>query len=568
VTLAVALALTIAVVLTFRSRSRERRREALRAAWGVATDRIPKIDAIVESWRSRVAHTQHAAYLDDRTWTDLDLDEVFAAIDRTVSTLGQEAFYHRLRTAPLSDHLDAFEALAQRVTTDASTRERAQLAVARLQDPHGYNVWWLADPSAIESHPWYAIFPLLTISTIALAITSLVWHPAVSLFVAILAVDLGVRVAAAKSMVALGMALRQVAPLVATAQDLTFLGGDDIAPIVGTISTDATALRRLKTIARWASDDPLMLSVGASPLGYMASTFVSAVYEYVNMVLLLDGNAVLFGARDLREHRDSLLRVVAAIGDVDAALSVASWRAERDDWTRPTFTARGTRATFEDVHHPLVLEAVANSIRFEPGRGALITGSNMSGKSTFLRTIGVNAVLAQTINTCLAARYEAPVFRVQSCIGRSDDLLAGKSYYIVEVEEVLRRVRASEAAAPHLFLFDELFRGTNAIERVAAAEAVLRELVGSTDAPRPHIVLAATHDGELVDLLRDVFASYHFSDSIGEQGLTFDYRLKTGPATTRNAITLLALHGAPSSLVSRALALASAIEHQRERTIE
>ena len=192
----------------------------------------------------------------------------------------------------------------------------------------------------------------------------------------------------------------------------------------------------------------------------------------------------------------------------------------------------------------------------------------MSGKSTFLRTIGVNAVLAQTINTCLAARYEAPVFRVQSCIGRSDDLLAGKSYYIVEVEEVLRRVRASEADAPHLFLFDELFRGTNAIERVAAAEAVLRELVGSSDAPRPHIVLAATHDGELVDLLRDVFESYHFSDSLGEQGLTFEYRLEPGPATTRNAITLLALHGAPASLVSRALALASAIEHQRERTIE
>lgn len=87
----------------------------------------------------------------------------------------------------------------------------------------------------------------------------------------------------------------------------------------------------------------------------------------------------------------------------------------------------------------------------------LITGSNMSGKSTFLRTLGVTAVLAQTLNTCLAAEYYAPVFNVRSCIGRSDDLLSGKSYYIAEVESLLGLVEVSAHSAPHLFLLDELF---------------------------------------------------------------------------------------------------------------
>jgi DNA mismatch repair ATPase MutS len=116
---------------------------------------------------------------------------------------------------------------------------------------------------------------------------------------------------------------------------------------------------------------------------------------------------------------------------------------------------------------------VPNSIELAPPHGVLVTGSNMSGKSTFLRTIAINVVLAQTINTCLADVYEAPIYQLRTCIGRADDLLTGKSYYLVEVESVITLVRSSESAEPHLFIFDELFRGANAVERIAAAVAVL-----------------------------------------------------------------------------------------------
>ena len=145
---------------------------------------------------------------------------------------------------------------------------------------------------------------------------------------------------------------------------------------------------------------------------------------------------------------------------------------------------------------------MANSIVLRSGQGVLVTGSNMSGKSTFLRTVGVNAILAQTIGTCLARTYAAPVFVVRSCIGRSDDLVGGKSYYLAEVEALLGLVEASETADCCLFLLDELFRGTNAVERIAAGEAVLRELLLSRPGhDKHHVALAATHDGELVDLL-------------------------------------------------------------------
>jgi DNA mismatch repair ATPase MutS len=216
-----------------------------------------------------------------------------------------------------------------------------------------------------------------------------------------------------------------------------------------------------------------------------------------------------------------------------------------------------------DLRHPLIDEAVPNSVTLAPPRGLLVTGSNMSGKSTFLRTVGVNVVLAQTINTCLAATYRAPVYDVRSCLGTHDDLLSGKSYYLVEVESVLALVRAGERVEPRLFLLDELFRGTNAVERIAAAEAVLRALINGG---KPHVALVATHDGELVDLLHDCYAVCHLGDAVGPDGLLFDYHLMPGPATSRNAIALLKLNGAPEALVTQALARAEALDRQRQRT--
>src|SRR6185295_18704628 len=114
-----------------------------------------------------------------------------------------------------------------------------------------------------------------------------------------------------------------------------------------------------------------------------------------------------------------LLRVIEAVGEIDAAIAVASFRSGAGVWVRPRFGPPVSRAAFADLRHPLVEAAVPNSIALAPPRGVLVTGSNMSGKSTFLRTVGINVVLAQTINTCLARAYEAPVYQIRSCIGRA-----------------------------------------------------------------------------------------------------------------------------------------------------
>jgi DNA mismatch repair ATPase MutS len=157
---------------------------------------------------------------------------------------------------------------------------------------------------------------------------------------------------------------------------------------------------------------------------------------------------------------------------------------------------------------------------------------------------------------------------VRSCIGRADDPATGKSYYLVEVDSVLALVHAARTGVPHLMLFDELFRGTNAVERIAAGEAVLLALLapGADGRPSPHAVLVATHDQELVDLLDGIYAANHFTDAIDPSGLSFDYHLQPGAATTRNAIALLGRRGAPEDLVAHALARARALDQAR-RTV-
>jgi hypothetical protein len=557
-----------AILAAVTAAVRQNRRNLLariHAEWGKPRNRVRKMDAIRASHRSRLSASGSSASMDDRTWDDLILDDVFAALDRTESTLGQHALYHRLRTAPIADSLDAFEALVTRMSADVQARERAQMALARLQDAHGYDLWWLLQPDALDSPGWYLIFPLLTASTIVALLVGLFWLHLLPLVIGVVAINVIVRSTTDHRIGAAAAAFRQLAPLIATAQGLAFLSGNDIDQIVAPIRLEAPRLTRLKTVARWVSGDPFMLSANATTsLSVASSDVANVVYEYLNLGFLLDANAIFFGARQLRARASGLLRAIAAIGDVDAAVSVASFRAGTSGWTRPRFTQPGAPMRLTDVRHPLVADAVPNSLQLGPPHGVLVTGSNMSGKSTLLRTVGVSAVLAQTINTCVATGYEAPVFDVRSCIGRADDLLAGKSYYLVEVEALLGLVRASHEGAPHLFLLDELFRGTNAVERIAAGEAVLIELVVDGSDVKPHIVLAATHDGELVDLLRDRYAAFHFGDAIGPNGLTFDYHLLPGPATTRNAITLLQLQGAPESLVNRALTRAAELDCERK----
>lgn len=547
-----ALVVLVIVAQWFASRHRQRLLSAIRTNWGKPTDRPRKMEAIAEYHRSIILANGIGRSLDDRTWNDLNLDEVFQSIDRTESTIGQQALYHRLRRQDAGD-LDVFEHLVEWMSANTATRERIQLALTVLRDPDGYDLWWLAQRDALTRPRWHLLFVVWAGVVLAAFLAIPVWPSAFLIPVAGAALNLLVRTKTAWRTSSMIGPFRQISALVSSAETIRASLPE---PITASLSRELPKIARLNAIARWVGRDPSK-----------SNELIAGFWEYLNLLFLLDINALSLAVGELRSCSRALLSVIATVGEVDAAISVASLRAGTETWVRPRFQPSPTRAILTGIRHPLVVDAVPNSIELGPPHGVLVTGSNMSGKSTFLRTVGVTAVMAQSINTCLATDYRAPVLQVQSCIGRADDLVEGKSYYLVEVEEVLSRVTASASADPHLFLFDELFRGTNAVERIAVGEAVLRELVRDSGRGQNHLVLAATHDAELVELLRDEYQACHFADSIGPEGLTFEYRLEPGPATTRNAITLLELHGAPQAVVRSALARAAELDRDRSRAV-
>jgi len=181
----------------------------------------------------------------------------------------------------------------------------------------------------------------------------------------------------------------------------------------------------------------------------------------------------------------------------------------------------------------------------------------MSGKTSFIRTIGINTLCGLTINTCFAEKMTIPRVRIFSAIRISDDLLNDKSYYFEEVLTIKDMIDNSVNGKPNLFLLDEIFKGTNTIERISAGKAVLSLL-----AKWNNIVFVSTHDIELTDLLQQEYELFHFSELVNENNVDFDYKLKEGKLLNRNAIRILQINNYPNDLIDEAIALSKTLDNK------
>ena len=287
------------------------------------------------------------------------------------------------------------------------------------------------------------------------------------------------------------------------------------------------------------------------PEASVSSDLVTLLYAHIDIYFLREVRIFYSVLDEIHAHHKALRRVYRLIGELDALQSVASYREGLPGYAEPDFSDSELLLEIKDARHPLLTDPVPNSIAIR-GKGITITGSNMAGKTTFLRTLGVNAILAQTIYTCLAASYRAHYFRIISLISETDSLLEGKSYYLVQAEQLLRMIRASETDVPTLCLIDEPLAGTNSSERIIASFEILRYLFD-----RKAVVIAATHDLELARKLEFGFKSYHFTDKVDQEGLSFDFKLRDGITSTSNAIRLLEYLGYPEGIIKRAMKLES-----------
>jgi hypothetical protein len=268
---------------------------------------------------------------------------------------------------------------------------------------------------------------------------------------------------------------------------------------------------------------------------------------YLFSRLLLVGTQLCIAVEQWRAEHGGALRIWLEVwAEFEALNALAAYAHENPENVFPEFSSG--EACFEawDLGHPLLphTSCVVNDVELgKTSRFFVVSGSNMSGKSTLLRSIGLNAVLAFAGAPVRARALRLSALSVFASLSVVDSLLHGKSKFLAEVERLRRTIEATAGKKPVLFLVDEIFSGTNSRDRRIAAEAVVRTLI-----TRGAIGVLSTHDLTLTEIANAAGmrgANFHMGSRDGRDPMDFDYRLKSGVTSEANALTIARMAGVP-----------------------
>ena len=268
---------------------------------------------------------------------------------------------------------------------------------------------------------------------------------------------------------------------------------------------------------------------------------------YKNVLFLSEARRFSKAQKYFKKYGEEIHRLYYLIGKIDCQIGIISIKKAY----KTNFADFGEKISGKNLYNPLLKDPVPNDLDLE--KSIILTGSNASGKSTYLRTIGINTAFALSFGVFFGERLEIKPMKLRSAIDISDSIMENLSYFMAESKAIGEMIGDGEEK---MILLDEIFRGTNTIDRIASATATLKYLA------RDNHVVAATHDIELTILLRDLYKNMHFEEKIEDGDIKFDYLLKEGPATTRNAIAILDNLNYPIEIISEARALSKDLEER------
>jgi DNA mismatch repair ATPase MutS len=514
------------------------RRAELQARWGLPGEE----NGFRASWyfdRTRKL-SERVDVVDDKTWSDLEFPKYFTTIDTTVTPIGRQYLFHQLRTYNFDkEELDRRYRAYEVLGSDRELREDFQLALKALDiDSVAYMANLLLGPEPEKIPLQHLVVPcmLLAIIAIPVAIAHLapVWLCAIPFIINMLIwrrVDL-------KLGPSVG-ALLDCRRMLAVANRMAALKGPDGFPYLSQLVAEAPLRKELRSQLRSLS---WFDTVRNSQLGGLAI--------FADLFFLL--RFALYGRsieRFLRT-RTRWLSTFELIGAVDASIAIAGFLHRYPQHCRPNVVGE-PKIVIENGYHAMISQPVKNSISLADS-SALVTGSNMTGKTTFIKMVAMNVILGHTLGVCLADRATLPRSPVRALIHGDQSVEAGKSRYFAEAEAIRDFIQEAASGGCRIFILDEPFSGTNTVERVAVAKAVLRAIGLSAQA------LVTTHDVELQHLLGENFKLFYFQEDPAVEGF-FDHKLHAGASTQRNAIRVLERLGYPAPIIAEALATVAAV---------
>ena len=533
----------ILFVQYFRSRQIRKRQliERLEAEWGQVPERTYEdgdMRKIARYYERSLQKERDGQCLDDITWNDLGMDDLFMLLNHTQSSLGEEALYRMLRMPQTEESiLKERDRLAGIYAEHPKLRMNMEII---LHDMGKAKRLAFSDYISLLSQQIPQSNLVHYFGLVALVVATglmMVWpNYGVLVFAAVMAFQIITYYREKAKVEDLFVCIANVVRLQLCAKEISVLkDGSSIKEYQDILGKVAG---KLEPICRRSKIITMGKAMGGSPLDLLA--------DYLKMLLHVDLIAYQQIVKKIQTLEPVIWETVETVGQLECGLAISSFRQCLHQWCTPEFETINSLFLYgQDLYHPLVDHAVPNSVHADHSQ--LITGSNASGKSTYLKTIGVSALLAQTIYTVPGSSYRAPYYQIYSSMALKDDLIGGESYYMAEIRSLKRILDRGQDPLPVLCLVDEVLRGTNTVERIAASTQILKSMT-----QRNMLCFAATHDGELTYLLEDYFDNGHFSETIREGDITFDYRLRSGRAQGRNALQLLSVMGYEESVLEQA----------------
>ncbi|MDR7856622.1 MutS-related protein [Tissierella sp.] len=513
-------------------------KEKIKEQWG--KEHIEKRDFVhIEKLYKYLSEEEKTNFsIDNITWRDLNMDSVFSKIDHTMSLPGMQYLYDMLRKLMLNG--DILKKRNERINSFLEKKnisQEIQYLLLLLGKKEGKGIFkYFKNGVNIKIHlfPIYVFLSYLPYLVLGLFLI----NPAfavISLPVVMMLNMLAYQLNKKKVYEEMDT-FRYLGGLIKTAEDIMKLD-------LSTIDLDQDEIRDLLKKVK-----PLRRNLAKINFNEKFGSEAELMISYYNMIVLKEPKAFYRLVRLINKYKIEFFKIYTLIGKIDAYISVASYKAGVDYFTEPNFIEDNLKFYLEtgDIYHPLLENPISYSIEFD-NKGALVTGSNASGKSTFLRTIGINSIFAQTLNLVLAKSYKSSYFKLLTSIGTTDSIVHGDSYFMAEAKSLKRIIDILHPEQPVLCILDEIFRGTNTAERISAARESLNYMI-----ERNCCVLAATHDLELTNLVNDGFNNYHFKETIETNDIKFDYILREGPCSTRNAIAILKYLGYPVEIYENA----------------
>ena len=509
--------------------------EKIKKSWGAVPTREYSWDELEQISAYHKAQPKNSFVIDEITWNDLDMDRIFMLMNQTVSSAGEDYLYAMLHRPEFSEErLKERERLFCFLKKEEKTRIRCQQILTTLRKPRGLSLY----QSIHVEKDCQVGSPIREILSCVLFFASLVAFmvvPAygVFAFLAVSGINIITYLKGKEEINRYLGGFRSVMQLIGCADTLEKAGISELSEYTKRLKDCKKALGSFR------KGSFLVVNHDGMETGPEA-----VMLDYIRMMTHIDLIKFNSMMKAMREHQKEIEEMIEIFGLLDACISIASFRELLPYYCSPKFDSDKKRAVLdvENLYHPLILEPVANSIKTT--KAVLVTGSNASGKSTFLKMVAINAILAQTIHTCMATECKMSYFRVMTSMALRDDLESKESYYIVEIKSLKRILDSAKKETPLLCIVDEVLRGTNTIERIAASSEILASLC------LPHVLsFAATHDIELTYMLEEYYTNYHFEEEVKEDDVKFNYLLKKGRVTTRNAIRLLKMTGYDDSIV-------------------